>query len=188
MTSILKVDQIQTVAGGAPTVADLGVTIPAAALPAGTIVQRVSTQGITYSGTQTSWDGSTSHIAETTAYNSSALTPLASLAITAKQTNSIFVVELVGKFNIQTAKRSQIALADAYTAGSYSSSNNIYFSHYGLYNATGGDHYTPGAYRVDDPRDLASGATRTYYWFGGSIGAGTQQYWNLNMSITEVAT
>ena len=27
MTSIIKVDQIQTVAGGAPTVADLGVTI-----------------------------------------------------------------------------------------------------------------------------------------------------------------
>ena len=33
MTSILKVDQIQTVAGGAPTVADLGVTIPAASVP-----------------------------------------------------------------------------------------------------------------------------------------------------------
>ena len=79
-------------------------------------------------------------------------------------------------------------MADTYTAGSYSTSNNLYYSHYGLYNNTGGDHYNPGAYRVDDPRALAAGATRTYYWFGGSISAGTQQYWNLNMSITEVAT
>ena len=155
---------------------------------AGTVLQRVSTQAATYSGTVVNWEASPSHISETTAYNSAALTPLSTLSITAKQANSIFVVELVGKFNVNTGKRSQIALQDTYTAGSQTTANNLYYSHYGLYNNTGGDLYNPGAYRVDDPRALALGATRTYYWFGGSIGSGTQQYWNLNMSITEVAT
>ena len=75
-------------------------------MPVGTIVQRVSTQGETYSGTTIQWDGGDSQISETTAYNSSSLTPLASLAITAKQANSIFVVELVGKFNINYGYRS----------------------------------------------------------------------------------
>ena len=156
---------------------------------AGTVLQRVSTQGETWSsGNAIVWDGGDSQISETTAYNSSSLTPLKSLAITAKQANSKFVVELVGKFNITTGYRSQIALQDTYSAGSYTTGNNMYYSHYGLYNNTGGDLYNPGAYRVDDPRALAAGASRTYYWFGGSIGNGTQQYWNLNMSITEVAT
>ena len=162
-------------------------TLPHGKMPAGTIVQRVSTQAETYSGTTIAWDGGDSQISETTAYNSSSLTPLKTLAITAKQANSIFVVELVGRFNVSTGYRCQISLQDTYSAGSYTTDNNLYYSHYGIYNATGGDYYNPGAYRVDDPRALAAGATRTYHWFGGSIG-GTQQYWNLNMSITEVAT
>ena len=66
MTSIIKVDQIQTAAGAAPTVTDLGVTVPLASIPtmdtshmpAGSLIQTVkassagSTEGttaITYS-------------------------------------------------------------------------------------------------------------------------------------------
>ena len=49
MTSILKVDQIQTAAGAAPTVTDLGVTVPLASIPtmdtshmpAGSLIQTV---------------------------------------------------------------------------------------------------------------------------------------------------
>ena len=49
MTSIIKVDQIQTAAGAAPTVTDLGVTVPIASIPtmdtshmpAGSLIQTV---------------------------------------------------------------------------------------------------------------------------------------------------
>ena len=157
------------------------------AIVTGDVIQRVSSQGETYSSSIIELDTGSSRITETTAYNSASLTPLRSLSITAKRANSKFVIELIGKANISTGSRSQIALADTYTAGSYSISNNLYYSHYGLYNTTGGDTYHGLSYRIDDPRNLAAGATRTYYWFGGSIG-GTQNYWNLNMSITEVAS
>ena len=51
MTSIIKVDTIQTAAGGTPTVADLGVTVPSASvptlstshMPAGSLIQTVKT-------------------------------------------------------------------------------------------------------------------------------------------------
>jgi len=42
MTSILKVDQIQTVAGGAPTVADLGVNITSTSMPTGSVLKAES--------------------------------------------------------------------------------------------------------------------------------------------------
>jgi hypothetical protein len=38
MTSIIKVDQIQTAAGGTPTVGDLGVNVTSEDMPAGTVV------------------------------------------------------------------------------------------------------------------------------------------------------
>ena len=49
MTSIIKVDQIQTAAGATPTVTDLGVTVPSASvptlstghMPAGSLIQTV---------------------------------------------------------------------------------------------------------------------------------------------------
>ena len=64
MTSIIKVDQIQTVAGGAPTVADLGVTIPEtsvptlthAQMPSGSVIQVVGTKsGTQFSSSSTSY-------------------------------------------------------------------------------------------------------------------------------------
>jgi len=47
MTSIIKVDQIQTVAGAAPTVIDLGVTVPSASMPAGSLVQTIKASSAT---------------------------------------------------------------------------------------------------------------------------------------------
>ena len=154
---------------------------------AGDVLQYVSTQSNTYTGATIQWDSGA--VVETTAYNSASLTPLMSLSITTKRANSKLVIDLIGKANINSGYRSQIALSDAYTPGSgLPGGDRLYYSHYGLYNATGGDTYHGLSYRVDDPRNNAAGTTKTFYWWGGSISGGTQSYWNLNMSITEVAT
>ena len=157
---------------------------------AGNFIQRVSTQKMTYhpgSGDSISWDSS-GNIVETIAYNNAALQPLISLSITAKKANSKFIITMDGRFNISTGTRSQIALHDTYTSGGYNKNQSLYYSHYGLYNATGGNMYTNGSVSLEDTRSLAAGVARTYYWFGGSIGGGTQTYSNLSMSITEVST
>jgi hypothetical protein len=172
--------------GALPALDGSALTGIATPIVAGDVLQYISTQAQTYSGTTISWDSG--NIVETTAYSSASLTPLKTLTITAKRANSKFVIDLIGKAAINTGYRSQIALQDTYTPGAYTTSNNLYYSHYGLWNSTGGETYHGLSYRVDDPRSLAAGASRTYYWFGGSISGGTQQYWNLNMSITEVAT
>ncbi len=183
--TILKLDDdfalTGTVTGASPAIA------------AGDVLQRVSTQVYTYSsGTAANWDSSGEGggpIVETTAYNSASLTPLRSLAITAKRANSRFIIDLTGRFSINTGYRSALSLSDGYSAGTANTAGGhiIYQTHYGLYNDSGGDIWYPGSYRADDTRNISAGATRTYYWFGGSI-SGTQKYWALNMSITEVAT
>jgi|TARA_B110000444_G_scaffold190596_1_gene180252 hypothetical protein len=135
-------------------------------------------------------DGNGAITESSIAYNSASLTPLIQLAITKKITNSKLIVNLTGRFNISTGYRSQIALFDSYTSGQASnagSSSNIGYHHYGLYNATGGDYYNPGAYEYTIT-GISAGTTKTYYWFGGSIGSSTQKYWGLTMSITEIAT
>ena len=172
--------------GALPAIDGSALTGVVTPIAAGDVLQYVSTQANTYSGTQINWDSGA--IVETTAYNSASLTPLTTLSITTKRANSKLVIDLIGRANINSGYRSQIALADTYTAGAYSTSNNLYYAHYGLYNNTGGDTYHGLAYRVYDTRSNAAGTTKTFYWFGGSIGGGTQSYWNLNMSITEVAT
>ena len=155
----------------------------------GDVLQRISTQGETYtSGDTLSWDNGSSYINETTAYNNGNLTPLKSLAVTARRANSKFHINLTGKFHINNNYRSQICLGTTYSAGSFATSNMMFYSHYGSYNSTGGDLYDHGGWSYDDTRNLAKGASRTYHWFGGSIGGGTQKYWNLNMSIIEVAS
>ena len=173
--------------GALPAIDGSALTGIATPIVAGDVLQYVSTQSNTYSGTTIEWDSGV--IVETTAYNSASLTPLMSLSITTKRANSKLVIDLIGRANINSSYRSQIALADTYTPGSgLPSADRLYYSHYGLYNATGGDTYHGLAYRVYDTRSNAAGTTKTFYWFGGSISSGTQSYWNLNMSITEVAT
>ena len=173
--------------GALPALDGSALTNVVAPIAAGDVLQYVSTQANTYSGTTISWDSGA--VVETTDYASASLTPLMSLSITTKRANSKLVIDLIGKANINSGYRSQIALSDTYTPGSgLPSADRLYYSHYGLYNATGGDTYHGLAYRVYDTRSNAAGTTKTFYWFGGSISSGTQSYWNLNMSITEVAT
>jgi len=47
MTSIIKVDQIQTAAGATPTIADLGVNITSTSMPTGAVLQVVQEVGST---------------------------------------------------------------------------------------------------------------------------------------------
>ena len=158
---------------------------------AGDVVQQVHTSVQNYphpsnTGGHIASDGNGA-ITETTAYSSGSLTPLIQLGITKKITNSKLIVNLTGRFNISTGYRSQIALYDTYTAGQAGVTNNsIGYHHYGLYNGTGGDYYNPGSYEYAIT-GLSAGTTKTYYWFGGSIGPGTQKYWGLTMTITEIA-
>ena len=110
--------------------------------------------------------------------------------VTKKITNSKLIVRLTGRFGINSGYRSQIALYDAYTAGvanQAGGAGNIGYYHYGIYNATGGDLWTPGAYEYTIT-GISANTAKTYYWFGGSISGGTQKYAGLTMTITEIAT
>ena len=130
------------------------------------------------------------NIIETTAYSSASLTPLLQLAITKKITSSNLIVRLTGRFAINTGYRSQIALHDAYTAGQVTTAggaSNIGYYHYGIFNNTGGDLWTPGAYEYTIT-GISANTAKTYYWMGGSISGGTQKYAGLTMTITEIAT
>ena len=158
---------------------------------AGDVVQQVHTSVQNYphpsnTGGHIASDGNGA-ITETTAYSSGSLTPLIQLGITKKITNSKLIVNLTGRFNISTGYRSQIALYDTYTAGQVNNTDNsIGYHHYGLYNATGGDYFNPGSYEYAIT-GISANTAKTYYWFGGSIGPGTQKYAGLTMTITEIA-
>ena len=161
---------------------------------AGDVVQQVSTSVQTHphpsnANGHVAFDGNGA-ITETTAYSSASLTPLIQLAVTKKITSSKLIVRLTGRFSITTGYRSQLALHDAYTAGQASQaggSSNIMYQHYGLYNNSGGDVYSHGALEVTIT-GISANTAKTYYWFGGSIGSGTQRYIGLGMTITEIAT
>ena len=180
--------------GALPALDGSALTGTTPAIVAGDIVQQVSTSVQDWphpsnANSHIAFDGNGS-ITETTAYSSASLTPLLQLAITKKITNSKLIVRLTGRFSITTGYRSAISLFDAYTAGQASpagGANNIMYQHYGLYNASGGDIYQPGAYEVTIT-GISANTAKTYYWFGGSIGSGTQKYWGLHMTITEIAT
>ena len=161
---------------------------------AGDVVQQVSTsvQNHPHPSNPNSHIASDANgaITETTAYSNASLTPLIQLAITKKITNSNLIVGLAGRFSITTGYRSQIALHDGYTAGQVTTAGgatNIGYHHYGLYNATGGDVFHPGNYEYVIT-GISANTAKTYYWFGGSIGSGTQKYNGLTMTITEIAT
>jgi hypothetical protein len=93
MTSIIKVDQIQTVAGGAPTVADLGVNITSTSMPTGSVLQIVSsifTDANDFSTTSTSY-----------------IDTQLSVAITPKFANSKILVEMVMNTQSPNAARGE---------------------------------------------------------------------------------
>ena len=167
-------------AGG---ISDAG-AIADAAMPSGSVLQVVGTNFSDTHGV------AGSVITNTTAYNNTGLTPLISVSITPASSNSYFYISLTGGFGQSNTNRSQILLTRNYTAGTnvYAAGNYIWYDHYGIYNNTGGDLYTPGSFSyMDKARDQTVGVARTYYWFGGSIGGGTQIYRELNATVMEIA-
>jgi len=180
--------------GALPALDGSALTGTTPAIVAGDVVQQVSTSVQDHphpsnANGHIASDGN-GNITETTAYSSASLTPLLQLAVTKKITNSKLIVRLTGRFGINSGYRSQIALYDAYTAGvanQAGGAGNIGYYHYGIYNATGGDLWTPGAYEYTIT-GISANTAKTYYWFGGSIGSGTQKYVGLHMTITEIAT
>ena len=180
--------------GALPALDGSALTGTTPAIVAGDVVQQVSTSVQDHphpsnANGHIASDGN-GNITETTAYSSASLTPLLQLAVTKKITNSKLIVRLTGRFAINSGYRSQIALYDAYTAGvanQAGGAGNIGYYHYGIYNATGGDLWTPGAYEYTIT-GISANTAKTYYWFGGSISGGTQKYAGLTMTITEIAT
>jgi hypothetical protein len=159
-----------------------------ATFPAGHIVQVKSTN-LSDTNNQ-NFDSAPPQISETTSYNNTALLPLLETNITPIHPTSHFYITLSGRFGINTGYRSQILLSknwggagtNAYNDGKY-----IWSTHYGLYNNTGGDLWYPGQYAyMDKHQDHTVGVQRTYSWFGGSIGSGTQTYTALNMTVLEI--
>ena len=180
--------------GALPALDGSALTGTTPAIVAGDVVQQVSTSVQDHphpsnANGHIASDGN-GNITETTAYSSASLTPLLQLAVTKKITNSKLIVRLTGRFGINSGYRSQIALHDAYTAvvaRQAGGAGNIGYYHYGIYNATGGDLWTPGAYEYTIT-GISANTAKTYYWFGGSISGGTQKYAGLTMTITEIAT
>jgi hypothetical protein len=159
--------------------------LPFQKMPAGSVLQVVTTNLIGTDGTPAAW----STVTETVAYNNNSITPLLQVTINPRQSGSHFLVSLSGNFQINSGYRSQILLSSDWVAGAapYNNSTYIWYSHYGLYNNTGGDAYRPGAYsHYDANQNASSGEDITYSWFGGSIG-GTQRYEALSMTVMEIA-
>ena len=157
--------------------------ITSADLPAGSVLQVVSTN---FSDTQ---PVAASTLTTTVSYESTALTPMVSITLTPISATSYFYVSLTGRFGVTTGYRCQILLTKNYTAGTnvYAAGNYILYDHYGIYNNTGGDCWMPGAYTyMDKSQTQTVGVSRTYYWFGGTIGGGTQQLTGYNMTVTEI--
>lgn len=161
--------------------------LPFQKMPAGSVVQVVTTNQLGNNVSAIAADGST--ITETTAYNNSSLPPLIQTTITPKLNSSHFLVSLTGRFSISNGARSQILLSSNWVAGTSAvvASTFIWYSHYGLYNVSGGDVFSPGAFSYNDTsQNKAAGDPIIYSWFGGSIG-GTQKYVALSMTVMEIA-
>ena len=159
--------------------------VPFQKMPAGSVVQVVTNNLVDTHGT--SADGL--RIDESVAYNNNAITPLLQATINPKQSGSHFLVSLTGNFHISNAKRSQILLSSNWVPGTAPYPNHhIWYTHFGIYNDTGGDAYRPGAYSfLDKHQNKNIGEEITYSWFGGSIGSGSQRYCALSMTVMEVA-
>jgi len=153
--------------------------------PAGHILQVQSTNW-----SNTNQIGDTGEISETTAYNNNSLTPLSEVSITPISATSYFYITLSGRFGINSGYRSQILLSKNWNRSThaYGASEYIWYNHYGMYRDSGGSNdHTPGQFQyMDKHQDQTAGTSRTYSWFGGSIGSGTQTYRNLVSTVWEI--
>ena len=159
-----------------------------ATFPAGHIIQVQSTN-LSDTNNQ-NFDASPPQISETVSYNSTSLLPLIETSITPIHSTSYFYITLSGRFGINTGYRCQILLSKNWNGAgtnAYNDNNYIWYTHYGFFNNTGGDLYHPGQYAyMDKHQDHTVGVQRTYSWFGGRIGSGTQLYTALNMTVMEI--
>ena len=153
--------------------------------PAGIVVQVQSTN---WSNTNQISDAGA--ISETTDYDSNSLSPLSEVSITPISATSYFYITLSGRFGISDNVRSQIALSKNWNRSTsfYGASEYIWYNHYGLHRDSGGSNdHTPGQFQyMDKHQDQTVGTSRTYSWFGGRIGSGTQTYHNLVSTVWEI--
>ena len=160
----------------------------AVVFPAGHIIQ-VQSKNLSDTNNE-NFDQVPPQISETTYYDSTSLLPLLETNITPIHSTSYFYITLSGRFGINSGYRSQILLSKNWGGAgtnAYLDTKYIWFTHYGLYNNTGGDLWCPGQYAyMDKHQDHTVGVQRTYSWFGGRIGSGTQTYTALNMAVMEI--
>ena len=194
MTGILKVDQIQTASGSAPTAADLGINVSGSLLQ---VVEYHTTSAFTING---------------------AAIKLFDQSITTKQTNSkIMILLSLGRssFNQDT----DLALALGYKTGSGSSTSTNYISTHGSsysrQTITGiGSFFTQdtsdpgggswdGGYNISSVNfnklhspNVAAGTVLNYGCFGGSDGTfyvgrsrsgGTDNGYDTSLTLMEIA-
>ena len=176
-------DKIVMNSSGTITTGTLGSGVT---FPAGHVLQVQSTN---WSNTN-QINSSTGSVTETTAYNSNSLSPLSEVSITPISATSYFYITLSGRFGITNSARSQILLSKNWnrSTNAYDNSEYIWFNHYGLYRDSGGSNaHTPGQFQyMDKHQDQTAGTSRTYSWFGGSIGSNTQTYQNLVSTVWEI--
>ena len=153
--------------------------------PAGHVLQVQSTNW-----SNTNQIGDTGEITETTAYDNNSLTPLSEVSITPISATSHFYITLSGRFGINSGYRSQMLLSKNWNRSThaYGASEYIWYNHYGLFRDSGGSNaHSPGQFQyMDKHQDQTVGTSRTYSWFGGRIGGGTQTYQNLVSTVWEI--
>ena len=157
---------------------------PNGTFPAGHIIQVQSTNWL-----DTNTTSNTGEITETLGYGNNSLAPLSEVTITPINANSYFYITLSGRFGISDNVRSQILLSKNWDRvnHAYGASKYIWYNHYGMWRSSGGVNHNPGQYAyVDKHQDQTVGTSRTYSWFGGSIGSGTQTYQNLVSTVWEI--
>ena len=164
MTSIIKVDQIQTAAGATPTVTDLGVTIPVASLPTLTAAQMPAGSTLqTVQGNKTAaWSASTSTLVDV------------GLAV------NITTVSANSKILVRCAFRAQMTNG-ADKGGHFvlrSSLDNYASNLTGsvMVNDWGGWNQEAGALEYLHTTSAASGSTITYKLYGGDSRFGSSLY------------
>jgi hypothetical protein len=93
-----------------------------------------------------------------------------------------------GELGRSASGRSMFMIADAYTAGtSYQVTGYLMASHYGFYfDSSGGRMMTSYTY-FDTSQSLAVDSTVTYYWFLGTISAGSDSAYYQRLQVMEVA-
>jgi hypothetical protein len=147
MTSIIKVDQIQTAAGGAPTAAGLGINTT------GTVLQVVSVQMA-----RAAIDISSTSFTSTTL----------SKSIVTKSTNSLVLVTLSGGGWYDNGNPSctlWVTFQRSISSGAYTYPMNAYNDNYGLIRMSGdGNTWNIKPYSADlmDQPQVASGTTIDY--------------------------